>query len=189
MSTIARLSIEQYDRMIQAGVFDEPIRRRIEFIRGELREMNPIGSAHECLVDILTEWSILSLPTRSVWVRVQNSIGLPTLESAPEPDIAWVTRKDFTYGRPTSNEVLLMIEVSDSSLKYDRGEKAELYAAAGIADYWVVNIVDELVEVMREPVGGKFSSVETYGAGASVTPLRYPEISLLVDMLFPRDDV
>src|SRR5690348_14394316 len=100
MSTIARLSIEQYDRMIEAGIFDEPKRRRIELIRGELREMNPIGSLHERTVDVLTEWSILSLPPKSAWVRVQNSIGLPELESAPQPDIVWVTRKDFTLGRP-----------------------------------------------------------------------------------------
>jgi Uma2 family endonuclease len=189
MSTIARLSIEQYDRMIEAGVFDEPNQRNIELIKGELREMNPIGSNHEEALDYLIVWSVKNLPEDKVRVRIQESIGLPGLESVPQPDVAWVIQKSYRRGRPTADNVLLIIEVSDSSLKYDRGEKAELYAAAGVADYWVVNVVDEVVEVMREPVGGKFSSVEVYGAGASVTPLRYPEITLLVDMLFPRDDV
>ena len=80
MSTIARLSLAEYDRMIERGVFDEGKRRRLEFIRGEIREMTPIGSLHEVVVDRLNEWSFRSLPKGKVWLRVQNSIGLPDLE-------------------------------------------------------------------------------------------------------------
>ena len=136
MSTIAHLSLAEYDRMIERGVFDQGKRRRLEFIRGEIRDMTPIGSMHEVVVDRLNEWSMRNLPEGKVWVRVQNSIGLPSLESAPEPDIAWVARRDYSHGRPTAEDVLLIVEVAESSLAYDCGEKAELYAQAGIADLY-----------------------------------------------------
>jgi Uma2 family endonuclease len=135
VSTIARLSLAEYDRMIACGLFDGKNRRRIELIHGELREMNLIGPTHEEVVDRLNRWSIKHLPEDRVRVRVQNSIGLPALQSAPEPDIAWVVERDYSRGRPTAADVLLGIEVAESSLKNDIGEKADLYAAAGIADY------------------------------------------------------
>lgn len=99
MSTIAHLTLAEYDRMVACGVFDRSPGRRLEFIRGEIREMTPIGSEHEVLVDRLTEWSFQAVPRGRVWVRVQNSIGLPALESAPEPDLAWVVRRDPRSGR------------------------------------------------------------------------------------------
>src|SRR5438309_4413683 len=108
--------------------------------------MSPMGPLHEQAVDILTEWSITNVPRGIVWVRIQNSIGIPGLDSVPEPDICWVRRRDYSAGRPLAGDILLIIEVSDSSLAYDRGEKANLYAAALIADYWVVNIADRCVE-------------------------------------------
>jgi Uma2 family endonuclease len=185
MSTIARMTLDEYEKMPpQESVNGFSL--RTELIRGELRTMNPIGAPHADIVDCLAQWS-QALPGEQIRVRIQQPLRIATLESEPLPDVVWVAQGQYRKRHPAPEDVLLIIEVADSSLAYDRGEKAELYAAAGIADYWVVNIVDELVEVMREPVGGKFSSVETYGAGASVTPLRYPEITLSVDMLFPRE--
>src|SRR3990172_7124499 len=101
MSAIAQLTLQQYDRMIEAGVFDQRQRRRLEFIRGEIREMTPIGSLHEVVVDRLSEWSLRMLPPDRAWVRIQNSLGFPEFESAPEPDLAWVARRDYSHGRPT----------------------------------------------------------------------------------------
>jgi len=178
VSTIAHLTLADYDRMIERGVFDQRGRRRLEFIRGEIREMTPIGSLHEVVVDKLNEWSMRSVPVGKVWVRVQNSIGLPSLESAPEPDLAWVVRRDYSRGRPVAEEVLLVIEVAESSLAYDRGEKAELYAAAGIADYWVVNLPERSVEVRRDPAGGRYRSLCTYTGDEEIRPLAVPEVVL-----------
>lgn len=178
MSTIARLSLAEYDRMIECGVFDQGRRRRLEFIRGEIREMTPIGSPHEEVVDRLTEWSYRNTAPGEFRVRVQNSIGLPELESAPEPDIAWVVADDYSGGRPKGRRVLLVIEVAESSLHYDRGEKADLYAEAGVADYWVVNLVDRTIEVHRDPVDGRYRSVETFRGGEEVHPLAKPELAL-----------
>ena len=178
MSTIARLTLADYDRMIEAGVFDQGRRRRLEFIRGEIREMNPIGSAHEDVVDRLNVWSTANLPEDRVRVRVQNSIGLPALETAPEPDLAWVVQRDYSRGRPTAEDVLLVIEVAETSLAYDTGEKAELYAAAGAADYWVVDVAARAIEVRREPVGGRYRSLQTRSGDDEVRPLAMPELAL-----------
>ena len=117
-------------------------------------------------------------------VRVQNSIGIPKLDTAPEPDIAWVLRSDYSSGRPLGTDVLLIIEVADSSHEYDCGEKAEIYAAAGIADYWVVNIPDECVHVYRQPDRGRYRTLITFSNGDEIHPLAFPEIALPVSLLF-----
>ena len=178
MSTITHLTIAEYDRMIAAGEFDSHEQNRLELIYGELREMTPIGSEHEVIVDYLNEWSIRILPRKKAWVRVQNSIGIPILDSAPEPDLTWVVRRDYRRGRPTAEDVLLVIEVSESTLRFDLGAKAELYAAAGISDYWVVNISDHAIMVHRDPVAGRYCDVQTYRENDEIRPLQVPEITL-----------
>lgn len=178
MSTVARLSIGEYDRMIDSGVFEN---RRIELIHGELREMSAIGVPHEYAADELNEWSIQNVPLDRVRVRIQHSIGLAELSSVPEPDVAWVARLDYTRHRPTSADVLLLIEVSDSSLAYDRGEKARLYAQVGITDYWVVNIHDRCIEVRRQPAGKTFEDIRICNAGEKVSPLHFPSLAVPVD--------
>jgi Uma2 family endonuclease len=185
MSTIARFSIEEYDRMIAAGVFSGRRYRRVELIRGEVREMLPIGPPHESAVDFLTRWSASVTPADKVRIRVQNSIGLPPLASAPEPDLAWVReRKGYGRSRPKAADVLLVIEVAESSLDYDRGEKAELYAASRIQDYWVVNLIDECVDDFREPHRGRYRKVQTFVAGQRVHPLALPKAVLSVSDVF-----
>ena len=181
MSTIARLTIDEYDRMINSGVFEN---RRIELIHGELREMSPIGVTHEYAVDELNEWSIQNVPLDRVRVRIQHSIGLPELNSVPQPDVSRVARLDYTRNRPTSADVLLLIEVSDSSLAYDRGEKAKLYAAVGITDYWIVNIRDRCIEVRRQPQGNNFEDIRIYVVGETVAPLHFSSLAVPVDIVF-----
>jgi Uma2 family endonuclease len=178
MSTVTHLTIAEYDRMIAAGAFDPREHNRLELIYGELREMTPIGSEHEVIVDDLMEWSILNLPRGKVRVRVQNSIGIPILDSAPEPDLAWVARRDYRRGRPTGEDVLLVIEVSESTLRFDLGTKAELYAAAGISDYWVVNISDRCIVVHRDPVDGRYRNVRTFRESEEIRPLSMPEVMI-----------
>jgi Uma2 family endonuclease len=168
--------------MIDVGVFDKGKATRIELIRGELRKMTPIGPDHEDAVDFLNEWSMASKP-REVRVRIQNSVGFPELKSAPQPDIAWVNRT-FSARRPQAAEVFLIIEVAQTSLAGDRGEKARLYARAGIRDYWVVNIPERCVEVFRDPLRGRYKSLQTYATGDEVRPLAFPEVTLSVSSLF-----
>lgn len=185
MSTTVRLSLAQYDRMIAQGLFEPKEEHYVELIHGEIRPMNPIGAPHEVAVDILNFWSVRNLPDDKVWVRVQNSVGIPALDSAPQPDIAWVAKKDYTAGRPTGGDVLLIIEVAESSLAYDRGEKAELYARAGIQDYWIVNLVNHCIEVHRNPAADRYQSIAKLQASQEMRPLAFPDLALPVSLIFP----
>src|SRR5687768_3692651 len=151
--------------MIESGVFEGPNRQRIELIHGELRMMSPIGPSHEYTVDCINRLSLRVVPADRVLVRVQNSIELPASLCVPEPDIAWVKNRSYLKARPKASDVLLLMEVSDSRLDYDQGEKAELYAEARIADYWIINLVDLCVEVFRDPHRGRYRSLQTFDTG------------------------
>lgn len=174
MSTAVRLSLAQYDRMIESGVFDEDPDRRIELINGELREMNPIGLTHDETVTLLTDWTIACNIHDRIRLRVQQSIGISLRKSAPQPDVVWVAKKSYKKSRPMGDDILLVIEVAESSLSFDRGEKAQLYAAAGLADYWIVNLVDCCIEVYRQPELGTYRDVTKFSVGQEVRPVRFP---------------
>ena len=183
MSTDLSFSYDQYDLMVSSGVFDGKHRQRVELIRGDIRPMSPIGAMHEVLVDRLAEWSFLNAPREQVWVRVQNSIGLPALESVPQPDIAWVARKAYSDERPQAEDVLLIVEVADSSLRYDTGEKAQLYAEAGIRDYWVVDARHRPIIIFRDADQGRYQNPGSEATG-TVSPLEFPQAILEVAELF-----
>ena len=117
-------------------------------------------------------------------MRIQNSIGLPELESAPQPDIVWVKQRNYSRRRPTAADVLLVIEVADSSLADDRGEKAALYAEAGIADHWVVNVPAREIEVHRDPEGGRYRTIRACAGNDELRPLCEPDLLLRPAMLW-----
>ncbi len=181
MVTDARFAIEDYDRIVETGVLDG---RRIEFIEGRICEMAPVGSKHESAVDQMTRWSYRSVDGDLVLIRIQQSLGLPLHGSAPEPDLAWVRNGDYTQSRPTADDALLVVEVAETSLDYDLGEKANLYAGAGIRDYWVVDCQNRRLIVHREPSGSGYSSVKEVSGEEAVSPLSHPAVSLLPETLF-----
>ena len=183
MSTIARFSLPQYELMIQHGVFAGKYHQRVELIRGEIRQMNPIGYEHAAVVDFLNEWSFRAGDSAKRRVRIQHTLCLPDTESAPEPDIAWVVRKDYK-GHPLSSDVLLLIEVADTSLSTDCGEKAGLYAESGIGDYWVVDIPGRRLIVHRQPEGDSYGDVRTLREEESIAPISDPAAQLVVRGLF-----
>ena len=176
----AIISLAQYERMMEAGVFDGEFHQRVELIQGEIRQMNPIGVRHANSVTYLTEWSSPVLQQRLAHVRVQQPVLLPESNSAPEPDVVWCRRRQYDR-HPLPEDVLLLIEVSDATLHSDCGSKAMLYSSAGIEDYWVVNLVDDTIEVFRDPTKLGFKSRTTHARGESVAPLSYPELTLRVD--------
>jgi Uma2 family endonuclease len=180
MSTGVRITIAEYDRMIDAGEFEPREEHHVELIHGEIREMNPINPPHDEAVNYLLYWSIDSCPRDRVRVRSQGSLGLPELESVPEPDVFWVRKKSYSRQRPTQADVFLVVEVADSSLRYDRGEKADLYASAGVQDYWIVNVIDHTVEVFRNPTAGRYRQMQTFKEGDVVSPFAFPDIQLHV---------
>lgn len=101
ISTVARFTIAEYDCMIEAGVFDAREKHRVELILGEIRDMRPVHPPHENALDLLMYWSIDHAPRDKVRIRVQNSLGVPELESVPQPDLLWVKQRDYSKARPT----------------------------------------------------------------------------------------
>ena len=180
----APITLAMYDRMIAAGVFDPAEAHRLELIGGELHMMSPIGDRHADAVDWLVRWSTLAIDRQVLLVRVQNPLSIPGSESAPQPDIAWVTLRRYADRRPLPEEVSLLIEVADTSLEFDTTAKAALYAAAGIADYWVVDLVSRAVIVFREPRSGGYESRSTHRGDQLVRPLALPETALSPAELF-----
>jgi Uma2 family endonuclease len=139
--------------MIEAGVF--PPEYRAELIDGEIMEMSPAGKRHAACVDMLSELLREKLG-RSVNIRVQNPVRLDNSE--PQPDLAVVRRREDFYrdALPTAADILLLIEVSDTTLDYDRQKKLPLYARAGVPEVWIVNLVDSRVETHAAPGGGAY---------------------------------
>jgi Uma2 family endonuclease len=192
MKSSVRFSCDQYEEMIRLGLFNPPERHRVELIFGKLvpvygkRPMSPPNPPHDYVIDRLNQWSFEVLPLDAVWVRVQGAIGIPGLESVPQPDLVWLAREEFYNRRPMTEHILLIVEVSDSTLRKDRGRKAKLYAQAGLRDYWVVDVQHRRIEVRRDPVGSKYQSLTTYDLGDRIHPLAFPEVSLVVARLFPE---
>jgi Uma2 family endonuclease len=179
---------EDYYKMAEAGVFHAG--ERVELIGGRIVEMSPQNSPHFTGIRLVEEalWKIFS---SGYDIRVQGPLDISSL-SQPEPDIAVVrgTIRDYAKAHPTT--AVLVIKVSDSTLAFDRGEKANLYASAGIPDYWVLNLVDRCVEVHRDPIpmpgqpyGYGYRGRTQYFANDTVAPLAVPHSPITVADLLP----
>jgi Uma2 family endonuclease len=172
-------TVEQYERMIETGILTK--HDRVELIGGEIVEMSPIGSSHAACVNRLNTLLVQKLG-RGAIVSVQNPVMLDD-RSEPQPDLALLKWRDDFYGqsRPTPDDVLLLIEVSDTTLKYDRQVKAPLYARAGVRELWVVNLQDEEVEVYSQPAEGAYRLVRRAGRGETVNSESVPGLALEVN--------
>jgi Uma2 family endonuclease len=185
MSTIAKLSGNDFDRMVSRGAFVDLEPLKVELIYGELRFMKPAGPVHEGEIQFLMEWSVLCTSPQEIMVRVQSSIQCG--DHRPEPDLVWSRRMPAKRIRPTHSDVLLLIEVSDSSTEQDLGEKARLYAEHDIPEYWVVDIPAEQVHVHRTPSQGTYQSIHSFDKAASISPLCQPTATLSLAKLFDLD--
>ena len=159
-------SVEEYERMIELGLLGKDDHG--ELIRGEIVEMAPIGLRHAACVSRLQE-IFYDLLGKSVTLFCQSPIRLPN-DSEPEPDVALLKRRSDHYmkQRPTPEDVLLLVEVSDNTLITDRREKVPLYAEAGINEVWLVNLDAGLIEVYSDPAEGKYRRVREAGRGEQV---------------------
>jgi Uma2 family endonuclease len=147
-----RITVDQYHRMIASGVLTKE--DRCELIHGLLVEKPRINPHHAVVVSRLTRWFVTALGAAFV-VRVQLPITLS--DSEPEPDLVLAAGQDGDYvgHHPEPRDILLLIEVSDSSLADDQGTKLRLYAREKVGQYWIVNLRDRVVEVYTDPRGGK----------------------------------
>ena len=177
---------QEYDRLVGRGFFHED--DRLELIGGRLLVAEPQGARHTAAIQLAAE--ALRQAFGAEWdVRVQAPIALDA-ESEPEPDLAVVRGSPRDYVTAHPSRPALILEVAEWSLAFDRREKGSLYARAGIADYWIVNVVDGLLEVYRDPAPGAprgwaYRHVRHLEPGASISPLAAPSTSVLVADLLP----
>lgn len=172
------LKRSEYDRLIGLGVFAD---ERVELIRGVLVKMSPQEAPHASTVQKLTKLLVARLQERYA-VRIQLPLALSD-DTEPEPDVAVVPLGDYETEHP--HTALLIIEVADSTLKKDRG-KAAVYASAGIAEYWIVNLGARTVEVYASPEGDRYAESRTLRSGETLRPLALPDAALAVAEILPK---
>ncbi len=175
---LRRFTRAEYDRLIEDGFFAND--EAYELIHGLLVCKMPIGDRHKETADALTEMLVLALH------RVARvSAGGPLAandDSEPEPDFT-VMRSRHLPGKPDGEQVALVIEVANTSLRYDRNIKAPLYAAAGVPEYWIVNLVDDAIEIHTDPRDGEYQTQVTAGPGETIAPQAYPDAAFAVDAI------
>jgi Uma2 family endonuclease len=174
---------EEYHRMGEVGILKPT--DRVELIRGEIVEMSPIGSRHIAFVNNLTQLLVLRLAGRGI-VSVQNPVALSD-DTEPQPDLAVLRPRSnppYKDMEPWGNDVLLLIEVAESSLRYDRSTKLRLYAEMGIPEYWVVNAPAASIEIHRTPEVDGYRDVHRLTGDATVTLHAFADVRLSLTEIF-----
>ena len=173
-----KFDVHQYHAMAKAGVLKED--DRVELIDGEIVAMSSIGPAHKGVVNSSNRFWVIRLGERAV-VQIQSSVRLDEWNE-PEPDVAILKpREDFYASRHAGpDDVLLLIEVSDTTLRYDRRIKLALYARFGIPEFWIVNIRARSIEVYTDPANGEYTTLQTFRRGQTITPTAFPDVVLPV---------
>ncbi|HEV8584980.1 MAG TPA: Uma2 family endonuclease [Methylomirabilota bacterium] len=177
-----RFTVDEYHRMGDAGILG--CEERLELIAGQIVVCEPIGFRHASVVDRLAQLWFGYLGRRAN-VRVQNPVTFPEADSELQPDILLLRARDDFYatGHPRVADVLLLIEVADTTVRLDRRVKIPLYAAVGVGEVWLCDLVTERVEVYREPAGETYRDVETMDRGQTVSPLALPDVTVAIDDL------
>ena len=173
-----KFDVHQYHAMAKAGILHPD--DRVELIDGEITAMSGIGPEHMATVDSSNRFWVIRLGERAI-VRIQGSIRLDE-RNEPQPDVALLKPRDdfYRHRMPGSDDVLLLVEVSDTTLRRDREVKLELYARFGVPETWIDNIRARSIEVYSDPVDGEYTTRQTYWRGQTVTPAALPDIALPV---------
>ena len=181
--TRRRFSVAEYYAMAKVGILAQ--NDRVELLEGDLIVMPPIGDWHAASVDRFTNVLPPRLQGRAI-VRVQNPTRL-NKRSEPQPDVMLLRWRDDFYqgGHPGPGDVLLLIEVAETSVDYDRGAKLSAYARAGIPEVWIVTRENRRIEAYTEPEGGAYARVRHAEAGARIAPQAFPDVVLDVDRVVP----
>lgn len=172
------LKRSEYDRLVELGVFDD---ERVELIQGVLVKIPPQEAPHASTVQRLNELLMERRQGRFT-LRIQLPLALSE-DTEPEPDVAAVPLGGYATEHP--HTALLIIEVADSTLKKDRG-KAAVYASAGIAEYWIVNLGARSVEAYSSPEGDRYAEVRTLRTGDTLRPRALPDVSIAVAEILPK---
>ena len=178
-------SVEEYHRMVEVGILGED--ERVELIGGRILKMPPIGSQHAAYVSFLNRK--LRAIEETVIVRIQYPIILDD-ETEPQPDVAVVKFKANAYAdsHPHAGDILLLMEVADTSLEEDRLIKLPRYADSGIPEVWIFNLIENIVEVYREPLTlangiPGYRRRTDFGVGESLSPEAFPNLEIEIPKL------
>jgi Uma2 family endonuclease len=176
-----RFTADDYQRMGQAGILSED--DRVELIDGEIVAMTPIGPRHCAAVD-RTNRTMVMLAGDQAIVRVQGSVRLDHF-TEPEPDLVLLRPRDDFYAsaHPGPSDILLIVEVAESSLDYDRDVKGPRYARLRVPEYWLADLEDGQLSCYSRPEGGVYQKVEGFRRGQRVSPTFVPGGSIAVDDL------
>jgi Uma2 family endonuclease len=176
-----KLSIEDYHRLGEAGILDED--SRVELIEGDLIQMAPIGVPHMRCVNRLTRMLVEAAGDAAI-VSVQNPVTLPP-RSEPQPDFALLKPSADSSGRvPHPDDVLLIVEVADTTLAYDRRTKLPLYARSRITEVWIVDVQAQTIESFRSPSASGYAQSALYRRDASIAPFALPRVLIQVEAIF-----
>ena len=183
-----RFTRVEYERLIELGIFQPG--EEIELIGGQLMVAEPQGAAHYTAI-MKTTQALVTAFGPGWYVRGQGPIGLDD-DSEPEPDVAVVPGEPDDYSRAHPSRPVLIVEVAEASLTADQQHKGSLYARAGLTDYWVLNLVNRVLEVYREPVpdgtapfGWSYARRDVFDASGQITPLAAPGSRVRVSLLLP----
>jgi Uma2 family endonuclease len=168
-----RFTVHDYHRMGEAGILHED--DRVELIEGEIVEMAAIGTRHFSCVNRLTRMLVMGVGEAAV-VSVQNPVRLDE-HTEPQPDLTVIQPRDYTESLPLPEDVLLLVEVSDTTLAYDRNVKLPLYARAGIGEVWIVNLPAGTIEQHTDPSDEGYQRVDHKRGGQKLHPAALPDLA------------
>jgi Uma2 family endonuclease len=174
-----RFTVDEYYRMAEVGLLTED--DRVELIQGEIFQMAPIGSRHAACVKRLTELFVEQAKRRAT-VGVQDAVRLGQ-HTELQPDLTVSRRKANFYedAHPTPEDVLLVVEVADTTVEHDRSVKLPLYATTGVPEAWLVDLNSRRVEVYRTPTPEGYSEIRILWSGDLLAPQAFPDIQISVD--------
>ncbi len=179
-----KFTVEQYHKMVESDILKED--DRVELIRGEIIEMSPIGTKHAACVNRLVNLLIQRLGERII-LAPQNPVVLSD-NSEPQPDVTLLQPREDFYenAHPQPKDIFLIIEVADTTVKYDREVKIPLYAEENINEVWLVDINEQCVEVFREPASDGYRNIHKFTRGESLTIQGFDDVNISVDEILGR---
>ena len=185
MSVLAakyKFTVDEYIRLYEVGILDA--HDRIELLNGELIIMHAIGHRHaQAVTNFIADLGEQS--RRRYMISPQNPVELEEY-SAPQPDLTLVPYSRRTARRhPNPSEAFLIIEVADSSLEYDRGDKMRTYVAVGIREFWILNLQEDQLEIYRQPEGASYREQLIVPIGGTASPLAFPDVTISVSEIIP----
>jgi Uma2 family endonuclease len=177
-------TVDDYYKMLDAGILQKG--DRVELISGEILQMSPIGSRHAATVYCIDSTLKIALGSLGM-VRIQLPVRIDDFNE-PEPDIAVVPARPDMYvtAHPEASDTLLVVEVSDRTLTFDRTVKAHLYAIAGVAEYWIADLKNDQMIVHRDPEGDTYKTVKSLSGADEIAPLAFPDARFVARELLPR---